>query len=264
MYFGASYSFAKLGKCYNIRQNFRLRKKLKAYERITQVRSAQLADLVAFEDNARLKFGLEAISPDVRQAGVGGRPGAEEMAVNALGDPSVIRADSLKELIATLLRQVKIEDSTFNRVSEVALRQNAAWSQTPSISPATGPITSPFGYRIHPITGYYVTHNGIDISGRQGTPVRAPADGIVSSVVYRDDFGRMVVINHPASGFKTVFAHLFKAAVYEGQAVKRGDLIGYIGTTGRSTGPHLHFEVHKNNVLVNPVDYIIPVDVVVD
>ena len=72
------------------------------------------------------------------------------------------------------------------------------------------------------------------------------------------------MIDHPASGFKTVFAHLNKSSVVEGQAVKRGDIIGYMGNTGRSTGPHLHFEVHKNQNVLNPMDFVLPSDVMID
>jgi murein DD-endopeptidase MepM/ murein hydrolase activator NlpD len=80
----------------------------------------------------------------------------------------------------------------------------------------------------------------------------------------KDFYGKVIVIDHPSSGFKTIFAHLNKAAVVEGQAVKRGDIIGYSGNSGRSTGPHLHYEIHKYRDLVNPNDYVVPIDIAVD
>ena len=80
----------------------------------------------------------------------------------------------------------------------------------------------------------------------------------------KDFYGKVIVIDHPSSGFKTIFAHLNKAAVVEGQAVKRGDIIGYSGNSGRSTGPHVHYEIHKLSDIVNPLDYVIPSDTMID
>ena len=132
------------------------------------------------------------------------------------------------------------------------------------LAPVLGRITSGFGYRISPFTGYSAFHEGIDISNQVGTPVRSTADGIVSFVGYKDDLGNVVQISHPASGFKTIFGHLNKAAVLEGKVVRRGDVLGYLGNSGRSTGPHLHYEVHKLSDIVNPLDFILPADTMVD
>jgi len=139
------------------------------------------------------------------------------------------------------------------------------WKQRPSISPGMGRITSPFGYRIHPFTGAYIMHEGLDISGNIGTPIKS--SGPTASSLLSDSriiSAEWSLISHPASGYKTVFAHLQKPAVVEGQAIKRGDLVGYMGNTGRSTGPHLHYEVHRWNDLVNPMDYFLPTDTMVD
>ncbi|MGB7567341.1 MAG: M23 family metallopeptidase [Chitinivibrionales bacterium] len=262
--FGVSYGYAKLGMHYNLKQNRQLKQKLQFFHRFAQEEKGKISGFVAFEDKTRLKFGLEKISDDVRKAGVGGRPDNDEIAVASLGDPAVMKAYAIKETLDALVRQTIIQDSTFNRVATYVEQQSDMWNQRPSISPVWGRITSPFGYRIHPFTGAYVLHEGLDISGTLGTPVKSAADGIVSFVGVKDYFGRVVMISHPASGYKTVFAHLQKPAVVEGQAIKRGDLVGYLGNTGRSTGPHLHYEVHKLNDLVNPIDYFLPTDTMVD
>ena len=264
IYFGASYGYAKLGMYYNLKQNHQLKQKLQFYHQFAQKENGKISDLVSFEDKTRLKFGLEKISEDVRKAGVGGRPDNDEIAVAALWDPNVIKAYAIKESLDALLRKATIQDSTFNRVASYVEQQSEMWKQRPSISPVWGRITSPFGYRIHPFTGAYIMHEGLDISGNIGTPIKSTADGIVSFVGFKDYFGRVVMISHPASGYKTVFAHLQKPAVVEGQAIKRGDLVGYLGNTGRSTGPHLHYEVHRWNDLVNPMDYFLPTDTMVD
>jgi murein DD-endopeptidase MepM/ murein hydrolase activator NlpD len=181
-----------------------------------------------------------------------------------LGDPMVLKAHSIKESLEALLRQTIIQDSTFARVSSYVEQQTEMWKQRPSISPVWGRITSTFGYRVHPFTGAYILHEGLDISGTIGTPIKSTADGIISFVGMKENFGNVVMINHPASGFRTIFAHLQKAAVVEGQAIKRGELVGFLGNTGRSTGPHLHYQVQKWNDLVNPMDLFLPTDTMID
>ncbi|HAJ80547.1 MAG TPA: hypothetical protein DCO75_12350 [Fibrobacteres bacterium] len=264
IYLGCSYGYAKLGMYYNQKENSRLKLKLQFLQRFSEEENSSIAGLVDFEDKMRLKFGLEKISDDVRKAGVGGAPDNDEIAATLLSDPGALKADSIKENIGTLLRQARLQDSTFNQVASYAQRQSEIWSQRPSIIPIWGRITSPFGYRVHPFTGAYLFHEGIDISNNIGTPVKATANGVTSFVGMKDFYGKVIIIDHPASGFKTIFAHLNKAAVVEGQAVKRGDIIGYSGNSGRSTGPHLHYEIHKYRDLVNPSDYVVPTDIAVD
>jgi len=264
IYFGASYGYAKLGMYYNEKENRQLKQKLQFLQRFAKEESTSIGDLVTFEDKMRMKFGLERISEDVRKAGVGGTPSSDEIAVTSLGDPGVMKADSIKEKLSALLRQTRLQDSTFNQVASFAQKQVDIWAQRPSISPVWGRITSVFGYRVHPFSGAYIMHEGLDISGPLGTPIKSPADGVASFVGFKDSFGRVVIIDHPASGFKTIYAHLNKAAILEGQAVKRGDIIGYLGNTGRSTGPHLHYEVHKYRELANPMDFFLPTDITVD
>jgi hypothetical protein len=265
IYFGASYGYAKLGMYYNLKENRQLKKKLQFFQKFTKEKINAISDLITFEDKMRVKFGMAGISKDIREAGVGGRPGpSDERRISSLGDPGVMKADSIGEKLSELLRQTGLQDSTLSQVVAYAQQQSDMWAQRPSISPVWGRITSPFGYRVHPITGAYLLHEGLDISGIVGTPIKSSADGVVSFVGFKDYFGKVIMIDHPASGFKTIFAHLNKQAVVEGQAVKRGDIIGYMGNTGRSTGPHLHFEVHKHQSVINPLDFFLPSDVMID
>lgn len=126
---------------------------------------------------------------------------------------------------------------------------------TPSIWPTRGRITSGFGMRRSPFGGGSQFHYGIDIACSHGTPVYASADGRISQACYRGGYGNLVTICH-GYGFDTYYAHLSGFAVSTGQWVKRGQLIGYMGRTGRATGPHLHYEVHVNGVAVNPSRYM--------
>jgi murein DD-endopeptidase MepM/ murein hydrolase activator NlpD len=134
--------------------------------------------------------------------------------------------------------------------------QKSMFACTPSIWPAKGWVSSRFGYRISPFTNEKEFHNGLDISARTGSPIIAPADGVVASIVKSYGFGVLLTVNH-GYGLKTRYAHLSKVLVKKGQAVKRGEKIALVGNTGRSTGPHLHYEVHLKGVPVNPQRYIL-------
>jgi hypothetical protein len=264
IYFVGSYGMAKLGMYYDQKENRQLKLKLRFLSKFAQEGCNHVDALISFEDETRLKFGLDQISSDIRKVGVGGKPDPNERLLSSLEDPVVMKADTIKDDILALLRKAKLADTTLGATAATVDRQFDIWSQRPAILPVWGRLTSFFGYRIHPVTGENLFHEGIDISNGIGTPIHATADGVISSVGYKDYFGNVVTVMHPASGYKTVFAHLEKAAVVEGQAVKRGDLIGYLGNSGRSTGPHLHYEIHKLDNIVNPSDYILPTDTMVD
>jgi len=129
-------------------------------------------------------------------------------------------------------------------------------SSTPSIAPVRGILTDGFGGRSDPFTGEAGQHNAIDISSAVGAPIRSPADGIVVKAEWANGYGNVVYISH-GYGYSTRYGHLSAFNVRAGQRVKRGDMIGQVGSTGRSTGPHLHYEVRVNNNPVNPLEYIL-------
>lgn len=118
-------------------------------------------------------------------------------------------------------------------------------------------MTSPYGYRVHPISGVTRLHNGVDLAAVTGTPIFASKSGVVTTacIGWGNGYGNHVVINH-GDGFSTLYAHQSALNVYEGQIVSQGDVIGYVGSTGNSTGPHLHFTVFKNGETINPMSCI--------
>lgn len=136
-----------------------------------------------------------------------------------------------------------------------------AWEHTPSIVPAWGDFSSGYGWRFHPVLGRYAFHEGQDISNRTGTPVVATAAGRVETAEYNSSYGNHVVINH-GKGMRTLYAHLSAFRCKVGAQVRRGQVIGLLGNTGRSTGPHVHYEVHKGGAQVNPLSWILPVTLV--
>jgi len=134
--------------------------------------------------------------------------------------------------------------------------QSRLLSSTPSIAPVRGILTDGFGGRSDPFTGEAGQHNAIDISSAIGQPVRVPADGIVVKAEWANGYGNVIYVSH-GYGYSTRYGHLSAFNVRPGQRVKRGDIIGNVGSTGRSTGPHLHYEVRVNNNPVNPLEYIL-------
>lgn len=125
----------------------------------------------------------------------------------------------------------------------------------PSLWPVDGRLTSYFGHRSDPFSGMGAFHTGLDISVPSGTPIRATADGVVHQAEYHGQYGRLVVIGH-GGGLQTYYAHLSKMEVVEGQEIRRGEIVGLCGATGRATSPHLHFEVRVNGTAVNPYPYL--------
>jgi murein DD-endopeptidase MepM/ murein hydrolase activator NlpD len=155
----------------------------------------------------------------------------------------------LKDLLGNLQRRLSVVRVDVERQTELA-------NATPSIWPALGWLTSGFGSRIDPFTGQPASHLGLDISADKGQPVYATANGVVRSAEWTGDYGNMVIIAHE-SGLTTRYAHLSKMAVKAGTTVARGDVVGYVGATGRSTAPHLHYEIWANGHPVNPVQLLV-------
>ena len=161
----------------------------------------------------------------------------------------------MHESIDRLNAEAAERESSFNELLKFLREQKSLLAATPSIWPVRGWVTSTFGMRKNPFGSGREFHKGIDIASRSGKEIIAPADGFVLEVAYRSDDGNVVKIDH-GYGVSTSYAHLSKAAVKEGVGVKRGDVIGYVGNTGRSTGAHLHYGVIVNGVPVNPRKYL--------
>jgi len=136
-------------------------------------------------------------------------------------------------------------------------RRQLLASATPSIWPVTGWLSSSYGNRRDPFTGDANFHPGLDISATRGEPVQATADGVVTSAGPAGNYGNLVVLDH-GFGIITKYGHLSRFAVMNGQEVRRGDVIGYVGSTGRSTSPHLHYEIWTNDRLINPLRLLGP------
>jgi murein DD-endopeptidase MepM/ murein hydrolase activator NlpD len=161
----------------------------------------------------------------------------------------------VRQSISKLNEDATEREQSFNELLKYLREQKSLLAATPSIWPVKGWVTSEFGSRENPFASGVEFHKGLDIATRMGREIVAPADGLIVEVSSRSDDGNMVRIDH-GYGLASSYAHLQKPAVKEGMRVKRGDLIGYVGDTGRSTGSHLHYAVYVNNVPVNPRKYL--------
>jgi murein DD-endopeptidase MepM/ murein hydrolase activator NlpD len=162
---------------------------------------------------------------------------------------------NLKENMDLMKDRAEHLETQFRSLQQIADNRQQLIRFTPGSWPIRGAIGSPFGLRSDPFTGEPETHMGIDIIGVWGTPVHAPADGVVVFAQRQSDYGNLIVVDH-GNGMTTRYGHLSRFAARNGQAVHKGDIIGYVGTTGRSTAPHLHYEVRLNDRPVNPGKYL--------
>jgi murein DD-endopeptidase MepM/ murein hydrolase activator NlpD len=217
--------------------------------------AAKMEELRQVDKKIRIMASLVVGRDKDQLLGIGG-PTGEETRLR-----SKIDADD-KSMIAGIGHQVdRLMDDVLSREQSFANllahleEKKSILDATPSIWPVTGWVTSEFGRRVSPFGGESEFHRAIDIATRFGKPIHAPADGIVEEVSLRNDVGRMILINH-GRGFSTLYGHLSKVAVLAGGRVHKGDLVGYVGNTGRSTGSHLHYAVMLNGVPVNPRKYL--------
>jgi len=139
---------------------------------------------------------------------------------------------------------------------EAAKDKSARWAAMPSVWPVHGWVTSGFGPRVSPFTGQLAMHDGLDIGAAPNTSVQAPASGYVTSAGFDAKMGNVILVDH-GYGIETEYGHLAKILVKQGQKVKRGDVIALVGSTGLSTGPHLHYMVKIKGQNVNPKNYIL-------
>ncbi len=147
-------------------------------------------------------------------------------------------------------KQINLED-----LKDAVIEKEEKRKHTPSAWPVRGRISSPYGDRRNPFTGRHEFHEGVDIAADHGTPIQAPAKGTVVYKGFRGGYGNLIIIDH-GYDFTTYYAHLSRFNVERGEPVEKGDVIGYVGTSGNSTGPHLHYEVHVNHSPVDPKDYM--------
>jgi murein DD-endopeptidase MepM/ murein hydrolase activator NlpD len=173
-------------------------------------------------------------------------------------DTATAAAPSLTQVeqaLASLLRTLEDREHKLSQLDTILRTQTLRAATTPAGKPINGWISSPFGLRTDPFTGHTSVHNGVDLPGKTGTPVAAVAHGIVSFSGVKSGYGNIVELTH-SEGYVTRYAHSQRNLVQEGDLVRKGQPVALLGSTGRSTGPHVHFEVLKDGEFVNPASFI--------
>ena len=200
-------------------------------------------------------FGAAPIDQAVRKAGIGGNDRYQALK-NFDNSKNLVE---LHESFDQINRRMYIQSKSYDELTKLAKAKNAMLTSIPAIQPVSNKdlkrVASGFGFRIDPIYRTGKFHAGMDFTSPIGTPVTTTGDGVVELVESKQwGYGNCIIINH-GYGYKTRYAHLSRFKVKRGQKVTRGQLIGDVGSTGKSTGPHLHYEVLKNNDPVNPANY---------
>lgn len=239
-----------------IRENEQLMLQYELLDKKLDQMTVVLKDLQERDDNIyRVIFEAEPIPPNLRQGGTGGVP--KYQALKGYANSEVVINTHHK--LDKLSKQLYIQSKSFDAVHEMAKEKEKLLAHLPAIQPVSNKdltrIASGFGNRIDPHYKTPSMHWGIDFTAKTGTEIYATADGVVKvSGRNRGGFGNHVRIEH-GFGYLTLYGHMSQVAVKKGQRVKRGDVIGYVGSTGKSTGPHLHYEVHKNGHPIDPVNF---------
>ena len=224
-------------------------------DKLNQI-SLVMADLQNRDDNIyRVIFEAEPIPNSIRKAGYGGVNRYE--ALKGYNNSDLIINTTKK--LDQISKQLYIQSKSFDEIIELAKRKSEMLAAIPAIQPVSNKnlsrMASGFGPRIDPIYKTKKFHAGMDFSAKTGTPIYATGNGKVIRVrKSRKGYGNHVKIDH-GYGYITLYAHMQKYIVKKGQKVKRGEVIGYVGNTGKSVAPHLHYEVHKNGKKVNPVNF---------
>ncbi len=214
-----------------------------------------LSDLENRDDNIyRVIFEADPIPRSVRQAGYGGID--KYKALQQYDNADLMKATAMK--LDKLEKQLYIQSKSFDETFGLAKGKATMLASIPGIQPLSGAssnIGSGYGYRIHPIYKTSIMHTGIDFTSNIGVEIHATGDGVVENVEFdARGYGNHVIISH-GYGYETLYGHMSKITVRRGQKIKRGEVIGFVGNTGASTGPHCHYEVIYNGTKINPINF---------
>ena len=238
------------------KENQRLRQELNIFNKDLTTIVDVLKNIQDRDDNIyRAIFEADPYPNHKRRLGTGGNPMKFKKYENMQYEDLVIEISQKLELIE---KKLASQSKSFDEVFELTKEKQILLRAVPSIQPISNRdlkrIASGYGLRMHPIYKILQMHPGIDFAAPIGTEIYATGDGTIEKVGWVGGYGKTIMINH-GYGYKTRYAHCSKFNCRRGQKVKRGDLIGFVGNTGQSTGPHLHYEVFKNKKHINPVNF---------
>jgi murein DD-endopeptidase MepM/ murein hydrolase activator NlpD len=243
-------------------ENVALRERLDRLDEHLESLNEELRVSQEVQQRLRLMSNMDPLHPDVLAAGVGGP--LEDTVSPTLPENLQGDLDRTGARLSQMLRQARLQRESYGEILTALETSQSEWDRTPSIRPlTTGFISSRFGRRMDPFTGQTAMHRGLDFVARRGTPVRATASGIVQRAARNGGYGLMVEIDH-GDGVVTRYAHCSKLLVKRGEKVERGKIIGLVGSTGRSTSAHVHYEVIRNGLHQDPMKFLLPTDEILD
>lgn len=217
----------------------------------------KLAALNGFENRIRILANLNTPDNSRSYLGIGGAMPTDLNPAAAITEKQSVLIREMHGQVDHLQRAAAVQESDLRYLMKGVVAKQNFLAATPSINPLQeGWVTSDFGNRASPFTGLMEFHSGLDLGAPEGSPIISPANGTVTFAGTKGLYGKIIIINH-GHGMATRYAHLSKILKKRGEKIKRGDVIGLVGQTGRSTGPHLHYEVRINGTAVNPQDYIL-------
>lgn len=219
-----------------------------------QVANEKLITLIEKGDrNYRVILDSEPLDPSIREAGIGG---SEKINTSQLQEFPLVLREYL--ILEKLKHQLDVEMQSYDEIARMYEEKTAMWAARPAIQPVSNKtlthLHTTFGERFHPLLGYVRDHKGLDFTADIGTPVYATGDGVVKIAYFSLSFGNVIFLDH-GYGYETRYAHLSTFNAKKGQKIKRGDIIGFVGDTGLSHGPHLHYEVVFKGQQINPINF---------
>lgn len=205
------------------------------------------------DNNYRVILDSSPLEPSIREAGIGG---SQKYDINAFHEYPYMETDFLA--LEKLKRKLDVEIQSYDQLQTILNSKMLSWSARPAIQPINNTqlerLHLTYGSRFHPIFKVHKDHKGLDFAAADGTPVYATGDGKISMAYFSSSYGNVIYLDHGFQ-FETRYAHLSAFAVKEGDVIKRGQLIGYVGNTGNSVAPHLHYEILINGTHVNPINF---------
>ncbi|HUV50747.1 MAG TPA: M23 family metallopeptidase [Anaerolineae bacterium] len=232
------------------------RKQIKNFADEINSLKSKMVELNSFEKQIRIVANIEKPAGEDNLFGIGGSMPDDLDTQIPLEDKHNSLVREMHEQTGQLDFASTNQKQGFESLLKHLEDQRNLLASTPAVRPLSGWISSRFGYRVSPFTGLREFHKGLDIATRMGTPVIATADGAVTFADRKGLLGKVIIIDH-GHGMVTRYAHLQKILKKPGESVKRGETIALVGNTGRTTGPHLHYEVHLNGIPFNPETYIL-------
>lgn len=237
-----------------LKENLRLKAEMQIVEERIAKSAAALERLIDRDDhNYRVVLDADPLSPEIRSSGSGGSVRFDRDALR--GAPDLIKHYTQLEKLQS---QINVEEQSYEELSDLLKQRSRMWSSRPAIQPISNTqlnqLYMSYGARLHPIFKVVRDHNGLDFAAPKGTPVYATGDGVILMAHRSASYGKVIYIDH-GHGYETRYAHLSAFIVRPGDKVKRGHVIGYVGSTGTSQASHLHYEVLINGKHVNPINF---------